>query len=151
MYGLEMSSEPGAIHMGTDSEASSPSPQLLRWQRAQRWVVYPYLPVLLALLVFGMPVLGNMAYYFLLHDVLSAGCRTGSEGLPVNCFVNGVDVGGLASGYGIGIFLLGIINPILAIDVVAIVLPKPLLALWSLAAGLIQGRLYWLRRRMAHQ
>lgn len=137
--------------MRNDCDVSDPSHQLLRWRRAQRWVVYPYLPVLLALLVFGMPILGNMAYFFLLADLLSAGCRTGSEGLPVNCFVNGVDVGGLASGYGIGIFLLGIINPILAIDVVAIVLPKPLLALWSLAAGLIQGRLYWLRRCAARQ
>lgn len=135
--------------MHNDSHASSPSQQQLRWRRAQRWVVYPYLPVLLVLLVFGMPMLGNMAYFFLLADVLSEGCRTGSEGLPVNCFVNAVDVGGLASGYGIGIFLLGIINPILAIDVVTIVLPKPLLALWSLAAGLIQGRVYWLRRRAA--
>lgn len=135
--------------MNEPGRGSDPARQRRRWLIARRWVVYPYLPVLVVLLVFGMPVLGNLAWFFLLAEPLTAGCATTSNGLPVNCFFNGVDVGGLSAGYGLGVFLLGLFNPILVIDLVAIVLPKPLLAVWSVAAVVVEWRVRWLRRQLS--
>ncbi len=100
----------------------------------------PLVPVLAFLVIFGFPLLGNLAF-FLVSDFLTDGCRTTSEGFPVDCFRYGLDMGGLVRGYGLGIFLLGIINPMLAYGIVTHFIPAYILVPWIVLA-------WYLRRRV---
>ena len=113
---------------------------LEEWRRICWAVCIPLVPVILVLVIFGFPLLGNLAF-FLVSDFLTDGCRTTSEGFPVDCFRYGLDMGGLVRGYGLGIFLLGIINPMLAYGIVTHFIPAYILAPWIALA-------WYLRRRV---
>lgn len=113
---------------------------LEKWKRLSRIVCIPLVPVLAFLVIFGFPLLGNLAF-FLVSDFLTDGCRTTSEGFPVNCFRYGLDMGDLVRGYGLGMFLLGIINPMLAYGIVTHFIPVYILVPWIVLA-------WYLRRRV---
>lgn len=100
----------------------------------------PLVPVILVLVIFGFPLLGNLAF-FLVSDFLTDGCRTTSEGFPVDCVRYGLNMDDLVRGYGLGIFLGGIINPVLAYEIVTNFIPVYILVPWIVLA-------WYLRRRV---
>jgi hypothetical protein len=100
-------------------------------------------PFFLLALLFGLPLLGNVAGLLVIDHF--ANC-TQQAGTFQHCWLLGRDVAELANGYAIGIFLGGLLNPFLFARLLATYL-TPLPALLWAVASLTLVALWWRRRR----
>ncbi len=95
------------------------------------------MPLIIILLVFGLPIIGNITSGLFF---VSLGCA-GNEGSGIDCSFLGKDVGDIAYGYMVGIFLGGFINPILVLQFLTIFIPFQVVIMWvSTAVVLILAR-----------
>ena len=76
-------------------------------------------PVVVALVVFGLPVLGN---YVVLSIAQDHGCRVVADG-PHPCILFGVDMGSTVYSYAIGSLFGGLGNPLIVLGVISKILP----------------------------
>ncbi len=114
--------------------------QIRRWLNIAHWIVGR--PMLAYLLLFSLPVIGNLVAGLTLG---SLDC-TGRGGSAPTCFLFGKDVGEVLYGYVIGMFLLGIINPFLAWQLLSVFLPGSLAIVWIVLAILLGCTNYAFKR-----
>jgi len=110
---------------------ASPAADRGRRQRRLGWALLLVGgPLVLLAVMFAVPLLSNIIALFLLPAL--AEC-TSSAGTFNHCWLWGRDVAEVVNGYSIGIFLAGLINPMLFMNLLTIFL-HPLLALaWFVA------------------
>lgn len=99
-----------------------------RWLNIAHWVIGR--PMLAYLLLFSLPVIGNLVAGLTLG---SLDC-TGGGGSAPTCFLFGKNVGDVFYGYVIGMFLLGMMNPFLAWQLLSVILPGSLVMAWIVLA-----------------
>ena len=87
-------------------------------------------PLLLLAVMFAVPLLSNLIALFLLPAL--AEC-TSSAGTFNHCWLWGRDVAEVVNGYTIGIFLAGLVNPILFMTLLTIFLHPLLVLAWFVA------------------
>lgn len=98
------------------------------WLNVAHWVIGR--PMLAYLLLFSLPVIGNLVAGLTLG---SLDC-TGGGGSAPTCFLFGKNVGDVFYGYVIGMFLLGMMNPFLAWQLLSVFLPGSLVMAWIVLA-----------------
>lgn len=114
--------------------------QIRRWLNIAHWIIGR--PMLAYLLLFSLPVIGNVVAGLALG---SLDC-TGGGGSAPTCFLLGKDVGEVLYGYVIGMFLLGMINPFLAWQLLSVFLPGSLAMAWIVLAILLGSANYAFKR-----
>jgi hypothetical protein len=102
-------------------------------------------PLALLALLFGVPLLGNIVGLYLIPAL--AECTT-SAGSFNHCWLWGRDVAEVANGYSVGIFLAGLINPMLFVTLLTTFL-HPLLALAWFVISVVRAWAWFKNRRVA--
>jgi hypothetical protein len=101
-------------------------------------------PLALLALMFGVPLLGNIVGLYLIPAL--AEC-TASSGSFNHCWLWGRDVAEIANGYSIGIFLAGLINPLLLLKLLTAFLHPLLVLAWFVASVVLAWA--WTKGRRA--
>ncbi|WP_159995714.1 hypothetical protein [Roseomonas sp. 18066] len=101
-------------------------------------------PLLLLIVLFALPLLGNLVGLMTLPKL--AEC-TQQAGTFTHCWLWGEDVAEIVNGYAIGIFLAGLINPMLFLKLLATYLHPLLVLAW--AVGSLWLTVRWLKGRKA--
>lgn len=107
------------------------SPERQQRQRRLGWALLLVGgPLVLLAVMFAVPLLSNLIALFLLPAL--AEC-TASAGTFNHCWLWGRDVAEVMNGYTIGIFLAGLVNPILFMTLLTIFLHPLLVLAWFVA------------------
>ncbi|WP_250628155.1 hypothetical protein [Pinirhizobacter soli] len=123
-----MPTDPPWLNLPPLPRVKSSDPRLRGFNRALKWLL---IPVIVALVLLALPLVGN---FLVLGGVGALGCNTGEDAIHP-CHVLGRDIGSLVSGYGVSIFVLGGLNPFLAMEAFAEFLQTPYGVAWLLAVG----------------
>jgi hypothetical protein len=98
-------------------------------------------PLFILGLLLGTPLLGNVVGLYLVSSVAECSMNAGSF---EHCWLWGEDIADIASGYAIGIFIGGLINPILFLRLLSTFLPSLVVLVWC--AGSIALAVAWFVR-----
>lgn len=110
------------------------------------WVlVVLLLPPGLLYLLLAMPIVGNAIVLDLANQL---GCHGDASGVQP-CYFLGTDIGGIVYNYGVGMILLGMTNPIMALGVFDVLLPTFVIYLWGIVSVLVFAMRVHLRARTA--
>ena len=110
-----------------------------KWTKIGFWLA---LAPLLALYIALATPFGLIAFEYFAHDSLAV-CGRSTEGFLENpCIINGVDASKIQGFYILGVFILGIANPLIAFYAIQVIVPWYILIFWICTIMLL-----WIARR----